>query len=446
MRAQSGRFRAVRPTARGWTVLLVATALLIAATVVDRKEGLFLFLFLILLFTGSAVYVRTHRPSLTAVRAFTPASVSVGESALVRTVVETRDSDVSAIASWRDDVPPVFSRVPSGELPRRVPGTVRGYRAVLEYSLRSTSRGRFLVGPLRVTHGDPFGLVTTERRIADPQPLIVTPRVTVLADAGLRSSSGDGAQHDLNLLATQRADELIAREYRAGDPLRRVHWRQTARRGELMVRQEEQEGDPEAALLIDTAFAGKNQAAGATTAAHFERMVELTASLGVHLLDAGYAVSLVESATDDIPFADGTVPFRVSRFTPGDAGGLLDVLAQTERFSVSDLYDVSAGLHPVIRRTGTVMPVFAVLGRLSPLGARGLVATKVNADPAVVFLTRTGGSAARPGFDEVRTLTDAGWRAALTDEHTSVQTAWTRVAFGDSAAATAGKAESRVRS
>jgi hypothetical protein len=442
--AQPGRFRAVRPTARGWGVLLAATAVLVAATVIDRREGLFLFLFLILLFTGSAVYVRTHRPRLTATRTFSPSSVSVGEPALVRAVVETRENDISAIASWRDDVPPVFARVPSGELPRRLPGSVRGYRALLEYELRSAHRGRFLVGPLRVTHGDPFGLVTTERRIADPQSLTVTPRVTVLADAGLRSSSGDGAQHDLNLLATQRADELIAREYRAGDPLRRVHWRQTARRGELMVRQEEQEGDPEAALLLDTSFAAKNQAVGATSPEHFELMVELTASLGVHLLDAGYAVSLIESVTDAVPFADGTVPYRISRFTPSDSGGLLDVLAQTEQFSVSDLYDVSAGLHPVIRRTGTVMPVFAVLGRLSPLGARGLVATKVNADPAVVFLTRTGGSLARPDFDEVRTLADAGWRAALMDEHTSVESAWTRVAFGDSAAA--GKAGSRVRS
>jgi uncharacterized protein (DUF58 family) len=445
MRApQSGRFRAVRPTARGWGVLLVATGVLVAATVVDRREGLFLFLFLILLFTGSAVYVRTHRPRLTAARTFSPASVSVGEPALVRTIVETRDDDISAIASWRDDVPPVFARVPSGELPRRLPGSVRGYRAVLEYELRSGHRGRYLVGPLRVTHGDPFGLVTTERRIADPQPLIVTPRVTVLADAGLRSSSGDGVQHDLNLLATQRADELIAREYRAGDPLRRVHWRQTARRGELMVRQEEQEGDPEAALLLDTSFAAKNQAVGATSDAHFERMVELTASLGIHLLDAGYAVSLIESATDAVPFADGTVPYRISRFAPSDSGGLLDVLAQTDRFGVSDLYDVSVGLRPVIRRTGTVMPVFAVLGRLSPLGARGLISTKVNADPAVVFLTRTGGSTARPDFDEVRALTDAGWRAALTDEHTSTESAWTRVAFGDSAAAA--KAQSHVRS
>jgi uncharacterized protein (DUF58 family) len=424
--------------------LIVATAVLVAATVIDRREGLFLFLFLILLFTGSAVYVRTHRPRLMATRTFSPASVSVGEPALVRTIVETRDDDISAIASWRDDVPPVFARVPRGELPRKLPGSVRGYRALLEYELRSAHRGRFLIGPLRVTHGDPFGLVTTERRIAGPQPLTVTPRVTVLADAGLRSSSGDGAQHDLNMLTTQRADELIAREYRAGDPLRRVHWRQTARRGELMVRQEEQEGDPEAALLLDTSFAVKNQAVGATSPAHFERMVELAASLGIHLLDAGYAVSLIESATDAAPSADGTVPYRISRIASSDPGGLLDILAQTERFSVPDLYDVSAGLHPVIRRTGSVMPVFAILGRLSPLGARGLVATKVNADPAVVFLTRTGGSTARPNFDEVRTLADAGWRTALTDEQTSVESAWTRVAFRKSAAV--GKPESHVRS
>ncbi|MET1051820.1 MAG: DUF58 domain-containing protein [Mycetocola sp.] len=433
MRApQSGRFRAVRPTVRGWAVIAVATGLLITATIVDRREGLFLFLFLILLFAGSAIFVRTHRPRITAVRTFTPGSVSVGEPALVRTVVETRDADVAAIASWHDDVPPVFARVPSGDLPRRLPGTVRGYRAVLEYELRSSHRGRFGIGPFRVTHGDPFGLVTTERRIADPQSFTVTPRVTDLVDAGLRSSSGDGAQHELNHLATQRADELIAREYRPGDPLRRVHWRQTARRGELMVRQEEQEGDPEAVLLLDTAIPAKNLAAGAVSADHFERMVELTASLGVHLLNAGYVVSLVETATDAVPFADGTVPYRITRFAPGDAGGLLDALAETDRFAVSDLYDVSVGLSPVIRRTGKVMPVFAVVGRLSPLGARRLVSSKVNADPAVVFVTRSD-SAPRSRFDEVRTLTDAGWRAAILDEHTSVETAWARVAFGEPA-------------
>ncbi|MBG6239928.1 hypothetical protein IWX78_002918 [Mycetocola sp. CAN_C7] len=437
MRApQTSRFRAVRPTVRGWTVIVVASGLLVAATVIDRREGLFFFLFLILLFAGSAVYVRTHRPRLTATRSFTPGSVSVGEPALVRTVVETRDEDVAAINSWRDEVPPVFARVPNGDLPRRPPGSVRGYRGVLEYELRSSHRGRFAIGPFRVTHGDPFGLVTTERRIAGPQVFTVTPRVTNLIDAGLRSSSGDGAKHELNHLATQRADELIAREYRPGDPLRRVHWRQTARRGELMVRQEEQEGDPEAVLLLDTAIPAKNLAAGAVSAEHFERMVELTASLGVHLLDAGYVVSFVETATDAVPFADGTVPYRISRFAPGDTGGLLDALADTERFPVSDLYDASVGLSPVIRRTGKVMPVFAVLGRLSPLGARRLVSSKVNADPAVAFLTG-GRAAARPGFDEIRTLSDAGWRTALFDEHTSVADAWSRVAFGNSAAAAA---------
>ncbi len=433
MRAlQPGRSRAVRPTARGWAVVVVATGALIVATIVDRREGLFLFLFLILLFAGSAVYVRTHRPRLTATRTFTPATVAVGERAVVRTVVQTRDEDVAAIASWRDEVLPVFARTPSGELPRRLPGTVSGYRTVLEYELRSSRRGRFAVGPFRVTQGDPFGLVMTERRIAGPSVLTVTPRVTRLPNAGFRSSSGDGATHELNHFTTQRADELIAREYRPGDPLRRVHWRQTARRGELMVRQEEQEGDPEAVILLDTALPAKAHAAGAVSEAHFERMIELTASLGVHLLDAGYTVSLVETVTDALPFADGTVPYRISRFDPSDTGGLLGALAETDRFVVSDEYDLSVGLRPVIQRTRKVMPVFAVVGRLSPLGARRLVSTKVNADPAVVFLTDARPALAS-GFDAARTLTDAGWRATTIDEHTSVEAAWNRVVLGESA-------------
>ena len=163
-------------------------------------------------------------------------------------------------------------------------------------------------------------------------------------------------------------------------------------------------------------------------------MVELTASLGIHLLDAGYVVSFVETATDAVPFADGTIPYRISRFAPGDAGGLLDALAETERFAVSDLYDVSVGLRPVIRRTGKVMPVFAVLGGCRRSAPAASASTKVNADPAVVFLARAEMSA-RQAFDEIRTLADAGWRAAFLDEHTSVETAWTRVAFGDSVAA-----------
>ena len=427
-----GSSRAVRPTARGWSVLITATVVLVVATALDRREGLYLSAFLLLLFAGSVVYVQAHKPQLSAVRSFSPSSVMVGEPATVRTRVQSK-ANLDTIALWSEQVPFGFGRPPRGELPQGRWVRGRGYATDLEYELRSGHRGRYPVGPLWVTHGDPFGLVQAERAIAGTREISITPRVTLLPDAGLKDASGDGVRHELNHFAVQRADELIAREYRTGDSLRRVHWRQTARRGELMVRQEERQGDPEATLLIDTSLARHGNESGALTDGHFERMVELVASLGVHLLEAGYQVWLVETVTDAVPRADGATPFSTSHFEPGAASALLDTLAETRRWPVPSDYDVTAGLGTVIRRTGKVMPVFAVLGQVSPLGARRLAGMKINADPAVAFFV----PAERRGNDDqpidVQALGDAGWRTAPLFEHTSVLEAWSRAAFGTSA-------------
>jgi hypothetical protein len=421
-----GSSRAVRPTARGWGVLVTATIVLIAATAIDRREGLYLAAFLLLLFVGSVIYVQAHKPKLSAVRSFSPSSVMVGEPAVVHTRVESK-GNLDTIALWSEQVPFVFGRPPRGELPQRRWVRGRGYATDLEYELRSGSRGRYPVGPLWVTHGDPFGLVQAERAIAGRREISITPRVTLLPDAGLKDASGDGVRHELNHFAAQRADELIAREYRTGDSLRRVHWRQTARRGELMVRQEKRQGDPEAALLLDTSLSGRSGASGAMSEAHFERMVELVASLGVHLLDAGYQVSLVETLTDAVARVDGTTPFAISHFEPGASSPLLDTLAETRRWPVPENYDVTAGLAPVIRRAGKVLPVFAVLGQVSPLGARRLAGMKINADPAVAFFVP---AERKDGHQiDVQALGDAGWRTASFSEHTPVLDAWSRVVF-----------------
>lgn len=425
-------------------MILTAGVVLVAATVIDRREGLYLSAFLLLLFVGSVVYVQAHKPRLSAVRSFSPPSVMVGEPAVVHTRV-TSKANLETVARWSDQVPGVFGRTPTGDLPQGRWVRGRGYATDLEYELRSSRRGRYPIGPLWVTHGDPFGLVMAERAIAGTREISITPRVSILPDAGLKNASGDGVRHELNHFAAQRADELIAREYRTGDSLRRVHWRQTARRGELMVRQEERQGDPEAVLILDTSLPGRGDVHGATSDAHFERMVELVASLGVHLLEMGYQVSLIETVTDAAPRGDGTTPFLSSRFEPGAASALLDTLAETQRWPATDGYDITAGLGPVIRRTGKVMPVFAVLGQVSPTSARRLAGMKINADPAVAFFVPAEHQAKDSEPLDVQALTDAGWRTANFSERTPVLDTWSLVAFGTTGARAVPRGRGHVR-
>src|SRR5690606_21365006 len=78
----------------------------------------------------------------------------------------------------------------------------------------------------------------------------------------------------------------------------RVHWRSTARRGELMVRREEQHRQSGGTLFLDTrrrVHAGEGPASG------FEQAVSIAASVGVHLSRAGVALRLVTDAGAVLP-------------------------------------------------------------------------------------------------------------------------------------------------
>ena len=79
-------------------------------------------------------------------------------------------------------------------------------------------------------------------------------------------------------------DDVIPRAYRDGDELRRVHWRSTARYGELMVRREEQRWQDRAVLILDSR---RSAHIGSGPSSSFEFAVSAAASIGVHLARSG---------------------------------------------------------------------------------------------------------------------------------------------------------------
>jgi uncharacterized protein (DUF58 family) len=150
----------------------------------------------------------------------------------------------------------------------------RAYRGT--YVLESVPRGRYVVEEVLATIDDPFGLARAEVELDARGSLLVYPRLVALDR--LFSESGAHAQDGRRLLLRRPSgfDLHSVREYERGESLRKVHWKTTARRGQLMVKELEDAPRDEIAVILDadaTAVVGESfdvqvRAAGSILRAH----------------------------------------------------------------------------------------------------------------------------------------------------------------------------------
>ncbi len=165
-----------------------------------------------------------------------------------------------------EDVPVMVEVEPSGRVPP--PGATliervgrlgeqrhslrrNGRRLTVRYVLHSLPRGRYVFEDVRVELADPFGLQRAAVDLPAPGALLVYPRLVELgrlfSDAGALSHAGQR----MLLRRPTGFDLHSVRDYEHGDSLRRVHWRSTARRGQLMVKELEDAPRDEVAVLLD---------------------------------------------------------------------------------------------------------------------------------------------------------------------------------------------------
>ena len=137
----------------------------------------------------------------------------------------------------------------------------RGRRLAITYVLARVRRGRYVFADSRVELSDPFGLHRVDAPLPSPGALLVYPRLVELDR--LFSETGAHAREGRRLVMRRRTgfDLHSVREYEQGESLRHVHWRSTARRGQLMVKELEDAPRDEIAVLLDanaTAVAGES--------------------------------------------------------------------------------------------------------------------------------------------------------------------------------------------
>ena len=109
------------------------------------------------------------------------------------------------------------------------------------------------------------------------------------ATAGGAGSTGEARPHRVGVVGQ---DDVLVREYRQGDDVRRIHWRSTARWGDLMVRREEQAWDPSASILLDSRVSAH---AGRGMHNSMEWAISAAASIGIHFLDDGFGIEIYEA-------------------------------------------------------------------------------------------------------------------------------------------------------
>src|ERR1039458_4596522 len=266
---------------------------------------------------------------------------------------------------------------------------------------------------------------------AEHSSLVVTPAITPLPRATLAGSwHGEGSGRT-RTASTAGEDDVVPRAYRDGDELRKVHWRSTARRGELMVRRggartgecpppplgtraprgelmvrrEEQRWRNRAVLRLDTRARAH---AGTGAGSSFEYAVSAAASIGVHLARAGLEGQL---ATDQ-----GAVG---AHGTFEDV--LLDSLAVIKPSRGTELTNGLDGIHGA---AGGLL--VAVAGRLTPAQARKLAASRRDVGTAMALLLAVPSWAAAAADDGMPDETDgaaailraAGWRAVTVSAET----------------------------
>lgn len=283
------RGRPLRLTRRGVTLLIAGVIVVVAGEVLGSSELRFLGIVLVVLPVTMLLARLIAPPRLEVSRTVYPTTVAAGDR--LRVVTELRNRSILGVE------PSAYADVVTGSDRTHVGGVLPGIatrmhpregrrRRRIAYSLERMRRGIRQVGPLLYEHVDGLGLTRRVLRLGEVTQVEVWPRVHNV-DAFDIPALRSGREVEVSLGRGGEADDVITREYRHGDPLRRVHWKATARAGELRIRQEEHHSEAVSNVILDTSDCGD-----AVFDDAFELSVSVAASVISRMHELGFDTEL----------------------------------------------------------------------------------------------------------------------------------------------------------
>lgn len=320
----------LRLTARGVALLLAASALGIAAYGTQQQALLVPAALALAAVVGGIVLAATTRPSRRVSWRVPPLGT------------EGTDVDVAFALD------PAFAHG-SWYVPTSLQLTAErwerfGDRAAASLVLPEPRRGVHIVGPVVARRREGLGITVTTQTLGDVETVVVGPRVTPLH---LDSVLGRGAEAALHGAGHGDVLDQAVRDYRTGDPIRRIHWRQSAKQQRLMVRSEQPPAEPRATVVLDTL------AHGYANADEFDEAVRIFASLGAAILHEGLALDVVETGAP-----------QLSAAASGGRSALVRACAGLERVKTPAAQHMTT--HAFVVVGGTSEPARRVIARLRP--------------------------------------------------------------------------------
>jgi uncharacterized protein (DUF58 family) len=279
-------------------------------------------------------------------------------------------------------------------------------RQTWQFQLTSGERGYHLIGPGKIRSADLLGIFPGDHEDSERIPLTIFPRVFPLEDLGLPADHPFGDRKGRNPVFEDPLRIAGLREYRPGDPLRRIDWKATARTGDLQSRVYEPSATQQIYIMlnIDTlphAWEGylKDE---------LERAVSTAASIAVWAAGSRFAVGLL--ANGSFPDADRPIRLAPSR-SRDQLTRVLEALAVIQPLTMGDL----AG---AIQRESGRMPAgstVVVVASLIPEPLAGAIA-RLHDEGNRVYIVATSPQAAEaapPGIP-VHSLGGRFGRTAVT--------------------------------
>ncbi|MFL5778427.1 MAG: DUF58 domain-containing protein [Chloroflexota bacterium] len=384
--------------------LVVLSAILVVAAFSTGLPFLFYLLYLaILVIGGSYVLVRLGLTDLEAGYAVSQLHAHVDDR---MTITYTLRNASRIPKPWLEVHNP--TTVPGGLPGRAISLGGRGERSWLT-RLPLTRRGHFRIEPLHIRTGDPFGFFEASATVGQAVSVVVYPRLEEIPMWRLPAANIEGSHSSAERTLQTTPLATSVRPYAPGDSMNRIHWRTTARHGEIQVKEFDLEQTADAWIILDLE-AGIQ--AGRGDQSTVESAVRAAAAIADKAIRENRAVGM-------------TVNARRPTVLPADRGGrqhlkIMQLLAAVEADGSSPLAETLVQTVGRLRRGMTAVVITPSLdtGWVRPLAAirsRGVACVVVSvdalayqrharatADPALAAPNEAGDDAAAKRLRAVR--------------------------------------------